>query len=635
MVDKQANLSKTIKDIDFAIPETKRPPIYTSMKYWGKKPHNVWYEYIKNYTPTNGVFMDTFAGSGMSGIEAIRAGRKAICLDINPLTSFVFDVYCSNYDEVKFEKAAKEIYNIVANSKIYKDFFCYEQGFILHNTKYNKNIPYEVCFISSSGLDKFERIPSSIDENINNKSKEFEIQTVFPKQEFRKTSAYNNAFLNSIGKTYDCLFTKKNLAILSLIFEEIIKFPSEDVKKQLLFAFIQSVHLCCKMCVPRSKKTKRDYSTSWGRSAYFYSTKSMEMNPLLVFFNNCTGKQSVSSCLSFLHSYVGDIKGKNITNCSKIDISEDCNLWYGIKDSRTLSKFIEANVVDFVLTDPPYGGLVPYLDLSNIWLAWLELYDDIYNPNYNDEISINSNKTCLDFRTDMSKVLSEIDNVSKEDAKIVLTFNNKEPKVWKSLLGAILDSGYSVEKVIHQQNLRSGESNVSDKYGTSSTDFYIRCFKNKNVAAEQHTFNLQEYICDVAEDIIVSRAEPTPYQILFNGILTKLTGHPNAFENFDDDLILALKESDRFCTLENTETLSGNYWWIKGKPFNIKSSRTLTNRIKLLVKNLFEDNNSLEHTELLKIIYQKFPNGLSPDSVVLEKILLDYAERKGALWQKK
>ena len=134
-----------------------------------------------------------------------------------------------------------------------------------------------------------------------------------------------------------------------------------------------------------------------------------------------------------------------------------------------------------------------YLDLSNIWLAWLELYNDVYTPNYGDEISINTDKNYTDFRNDMSKVLSEICRVSKSDTKVILTFNNKEPKVWKSLLGSILDSGYCVEKVIHQQNLRSGESNVVDKYGTSSTDFYIRCVKNENKNNSKQTKSISYY----------------------------------------------------------------------------------------------------------------------------------------------
>lgn len=44
------------KDIDFALVEKSRPPIYSAMKYWGKKPHNIWAEYIKTYTPENAGF---------------------------------------------------------------------------------------------------------------------------------------------------------------------------------------------------------------------------------------------------------------------------------------------------------------------------------------------------------------------------------------------------------------------------------------------------------------------------------------------------------------------------------------------------------------------------------------------------
>lgn len=622
-------------DIDYAIPETTRPPIYTCMKYWGKKPHNVWSEYIKTYVPKNGVYLDPFCGSGMSGIEAIRLGKKAICLDINPITSFIFDVYCSNFVRNNFEQIALHIVHQVLDSKIYNKFFLYEDGYILHNTKYENGRPYEVCFISKDKKNRFERIPTRLDIDINNESKDINITTLYPNKNFRKSSAFSNSFLNTIGTSYDCLYTKKNLSILSLIFEEILQVNNINLKLQLLFAFIQTVHLCCKMCVPRSKKTRRDYSTSWGRSAYFSSSKSMEMNPLLVFYNNCVGKQSVTSCLSYLQTYVGKIKGKNITKETNINLNEDYNLWYGIKDSKQLANIIENNVVDFVLTDPPYGGLVPYLDLSYIWLAWLELYDKIYNPDYSNEISIGNDKSSQDFRHDMAEVLRQIFKVSKVNAKIVLTFNNKEPLVWKALLGSIVDSGYMVEKVIHQQNLRSGESNVSDKYGTSSSDFYIRCVKNLNLNFKDGELDLHNYICQVAEDIILSRNEPTPYQILFNGIIAKLSCDPLAFQNFDDDLVVALQHSDRFYTINNLDTTAGNYWWLKNKPYDPNSSNTLTNRIRGLLKEIFDSVGIISQTRLLGIIYKKFPNGLSPDRMMLEKLILEYAQKKGVSWIRK
>ena len=50
-----------MKLINYALVEEKRPPIYTAMKYWGKKPHNIWNEYIKNFTPQGECFLTHFA----------------------------------------------------------------------------------------------------------------------------------------------------------------------------------------------------------------------------------------------------------------------------------------------------------------------------------------------------------------------------------------------------------------------------------------------------------------------------------------------------------------------------------------------------------------------------------------------
>ncbi len=67
-----------MKDIDFALVENTRPPLYTAMKYWGKKPHNIWRAYIETYTPEKGLYLDPFAGSAMSAFEAVKAGFMAL-----------------------------------------------------------------------------------------------------------------------------------------------------------------------------------------------------------------------------------------------------------------------------------------------------------------------------------------------------------------------------------------------------------------------------------------------------------------------------------------------------------------------------------------------------------------------------
>jgi len=40
--------------------------------------------------------------------------------------------------------------------------------------------------------------------------------------------------------------------------------------------------------------------------------------------------------------------------------------------ATNLSK-IESESVDYIYTDPPYGAKIPYLDLSIMWNAWLDL----------------------------------------------------------------------------------------------------------------------------------------------------------------------------------------------------------------------------------------------------------------------
>ena len=114
---------KNIKDINYALVEDVRPPIYTAMKYWGKKPHNIWHEYIKNYTPDTGLYLDPFAGSAISAFEAVKAGKKAVAFDLNPLTSFLIETFCSKFNKEEFTKEAANIIESVNNDKMYQNLF--------------------------------------------------------------------------------------------------------------------------------------------------------------------------------------------------------------------------------------------------------------------------------------------------------------------------------------------------------------------------------------------------------------------------------------------------------------------------------------------------------------------------------
>lgn len=632
---------KKITEINHALVEEKRPPLYTSMKYWGKKPHNIWNEYISCYTPKDGIYLDPFSGSAMSAFECFVAGKKAVAFDINPLTSFVIETICSDFNKEEYINAVNQIVNIIEKSDTYNKLYRYRnnyEDYYIHNIKWENGQIYEVCLESLDGNDRICLTPDIEDYSSVEFSNTLSIEGAKPIRKFRKSDSFSKSFTEKVGVYYADLYTKRNLWVLSNIFDNILLLENESLKKQLLFTFIQIVHLSTKMCVPRSKKTNRDFSTSWGRSAFIYAKKQMEMNPLLLFKKSCYEKQSTVKCLEFAKTY---FKRKPVIadiNVEDFSLDKNVDIWYGVVDVKSIDDVLPHSTIDFILTDPPYGGLVQYLDLSTVWLSWLELYNDKYCPHYNEEITVNGNKDQLYFEQSMTKALQKLNYVLKDNGKLVLTFNNNDVKVWSSLLKAIENSGFRIEKVIHQQNKRTGESNVRDPYGMSASDFYLRCIKtNEKYLVNYNKDVLEKILIDKAIEIIRERHEPTPYQILFNGLLAKMSISNADISSFDNDIksILFRHLEKELCIYKDATNCAGNYWWINGVKYNSLSKETLTFRVEKFIRNIFIKNEEITNIDILRMIFKKYPNGLTPDIEIVYKILNKYATLKNEFWIRK
>ena len=58
--------------------ETTRPPMYKATKYWGKKPHNIWGQFVEAYSAEGDIILDPFAGSAVAAFESVKLKRKAM-----------------------------------------------------------------------------------------------------------------------------------------------------------------------------------------------------------------------------------------------------------------------------------------------------------------------------------------------------------------------------------------------------------------------------------------------------------------------------------------------------------------------------------------------------------------------------
>lgn len=633
MVEK---LGEVMQDINNALVELKREPIYTAMKYWGKKPHNIWASYIENYTPKQGVFLDPFCGSAMSALESLRLGRKTLAFDINPLSSFLLKVYTTPFDFIAFKKQALRVIESVRSHSIYEKLWAYDGEF--HNFKYDDGLIYEICKKDKSVYHKAsskDLAALSYADSINLK----DLKLDFIDEPFLDSFSAN--FIKQVGgNNFKYIWTKRNLIILSLIFKEILQTQDTNIKEQLLFGFIMIVHLCCKMNVPRNDGAKRKFSTSWGRSAYICAKRQMEQNPLLLFERNCFKKQGVKTALLASNDYIDkSLNFKEVSNANKQKDSKNFNLKYGVVNILKLEDYVNEKSVDFIITDPPYGGLVQYLDLSYLWLLWLKAYDKKYgNVDFNSEITINKKCDIKSYEVRFTQALKQLHKVLKDEGKMVITFHNKDIAIWNSFMRSLRNAGFIIQKVIHQKNRRSGESVVANPYGTSGTDFYLRCVKNphKDSSEDVRLDSLNDKIVEIAIKAIASRNEPTPYEILFDAILAHISSSGFIFsDDCDGDIKSALNgQIDKiFIIMQDKEIKAGNLWWFKEPNLYIKHPDIpLSQRVDKLVLYVLKEHALVSLDDMLAVVYKHFPNGLTPDESSILKSLKKFATKSSNAW---
>ena len=625
-----------MQDINNALVELKREPIYTAMKYWGKKPHNIWASYIENYTPKQGVFLDPFCGSAMSALESLRLGRKTLAFDINPLSSFLLKVYTTPFDFIVFKKQALRVIESVRSYSIYEKLWAYDGEF--HNFKYDDGLIYEICkkdkSISHKASSKDLEVLDYAD-SINLK----DLKLDFIDEPFLDSFSAN--FIKQVGgNNFKYIWTKRNLIVLSLIFKEILQTQDTNIKEQLLFGFIMIVHLCCKMNVPRNDGAKRNFSTSWGRSAYICAKRQMEQNPLLLFERNCFKKQGVKTALIASNDYINkSLNFKEVSNANKQKDSKNFNLKYGVVNILKLEDYVNEKSIDFIITDPPYGGLVQYLDLSYLWLLWLKAYDKKYgNVDFNSEITINKKCDIKSYEVRFTQALKQLHKALKDEGKMVITFHNKDIAIWNSFMRSLRNAGFIIQKVIHQKNRRSGESVVANPYGTSGTDFYLRCVKNphKDSSEDVRLDNLNDKIVEIAIKAIALRNEPTPYEILFDAILAHISSSGFIFsDDCDGDIKSALNgQIDKiFIIMQDKEIKAGNLWWFKEPSLYIKHPDIpLSQRVDKLVLYVLKEHALVSLDDMLAVVYKNFPNGLTPDESSILKSLKKFATKSSNAW---
>jgi len=580
----------------------------------------------------------------MAAFEAAKLGRKAIAFDLNPLSSFTIEVLASPFDEWAFRRAFEKIVSLIQADSVYQKHYTrkiLDKPATIFNYRWDGNRLAKIAAkIDGTGRKKQKTIFRSADSIDTKKVEEMASIAIpywYPQTLFPNTPSINHKFILDIGgNSFEYLWTRRNLYLLAKIFDEIRKEPDANVQKQLLSGFIQTLHLTSKMVVPRNVVSNRDFSGSWGRADYMIRRRSMEQNPLVVFRRSCIEKQGVIAAMRDARASLPEVKIHDVRKTGRLNLAADIN--YGIVDAADMTQYVKPKSIDFIITDPPYAGLVFYLDLSLVWLVWLQKLDSKYAPDMRSEITIKKGQTGRDeYRRRLRFAFEQLHNCLKDDGRIVITFHHKKLVEWNEFVHAVQFAGFKPDKITHQYNKRSGESNVSNPYGTSGADFYVRCVKHRDVDFTDDKSQLKHFIVEKVKEIVAQRNEPTPYTFVFDALIPELlqAGFISPQDYQDEvDHVLSEQVGKIFTRTPNKANKAGDLWWfVNPRQYINYPNVALKDRVEETVISLLRRKISVRLDDVLAELFRAYPNGLTPDPRSIKNILEKYAYPAAGRWK--
>ncbi len=434
---------------------------------------------------------------------------------------------------------------------------------------------------------------------------------------------------------------------LSILFHEIEKIKDEDIHDLMKLVFTSNLHNVSKLNPvhqPRWKKGQHP-STSWIVHRYWLPPLRVEL-PIWFYFEE-----------RFKHILEGKRESNKIFRYYKeaktFDaLKKDANILICTQSTLNLSKEtakIQPNSVDYVFTDPPYGGSIQYGELSTLWLSWLkgEKNDSRFEMKFDEEITINdAQKKDFDYYHKMLKAsFEQIYNVLKPGRYLTVTFHNTDIKIYNSIIKAVVLAGFDLEKIIYQPPARPSAKGLLQPYGSAVGDYYIRFRKplKKGEWPSESEIDKERYeriIVNTVKHIIAERREPVTYSIIINSYPTifdelKKNGYRfSAPEGIEEVLRKYLdKEFILVDVKDEKGKVVGKKWWLKEGLFLDRAS--LSERVEGTIIDVLNRQIVVSFDDILEEIFTKFQNALTPDTQSIKAILEEYAEKTNGKWQLK
>ncbi|MDO8795298.1 MAG: DNA methyltransferase [Vicinamibacterales bacterium] len=277
--------------------------------YFTRRPFNVVRKYILHYSREGDRVLDPFGGSGVTAIEAFLENRVGIQNDINPLANFI----------------AKGI-----------------------------------AELAKGNLGDYHKALDIIRDRCESRVMSLEsMDDAAVAKLLKKLPLPANAPLPSTADVqhYHDLFSPRQLAALAIIREAIDQLANRYARNAIRLAWSATLTKVNRTFLSAEGRAEsRGGSSIFSIYRYKVAAKPIELPPWPTFYerakNVLEAKVEVDHIIAYRKTTGGFV--------GRFEVYDD--------DIDDLPKRIEP--VDYIFTDPPYGGHISYIDLSTLWNVW-------------------------------------------------------------------------------------------------------------------------------------------------------------------------------------------------------------------------------------------------------------------------
>lgn len=541
-------VKRVVEPYSKSISAGKNTYVYDAHTYHTKVPPQGIEHLIEYYTNLGDVVLDPFCGSGMTGVAATNKGRKAILSDLSPAASFIAFNLNTPIDVNKYLEA---IHNVLVDAAELEDFlyntpcrtcerltpmlytvwsygvlckYC-DKEFVLWDVarderqrvrdskiKSEFDCPHCGKNLKKRGLKRTKRYPVSIGYKCCEKGLkettqplcDYDYETLrkisesgiphslwYPSADFPEgvnTKQPIAAGINTIDKCY----TTRALWAMAYLWDKARNWSDPEVRQKLMFT-VTSLY---------QRVTVFSEFRFWGGSGNIanYNVPAImnEQNVFRAFARKATTISWYFKSALFKPRLI------------QVSTQSACHL-----------PQIPDKSVDYVFTDPPFGGNINYSEMNFLWESWLGTYTD-----NTEEAIVNKfqNKGIEEYSDLLSEAFREMNRVLKDEGWLTVVFHNSSNLVWNALQRAISKGGFAIKGTqTFDKEHRTFKQFVSEN--AVGYDLVIHCQKASLVVA----FDSQtsEEILEQASEFILRTVQEDPEEYKVHYL------HVNRQDEFD------------------------------------------------------------------------------------------------------